>query len=619
MKKAFRIGYFRYKTDEAFAEHIAFIQKNVRNIDEVALFMEYSHHGYWPLEEQREHARLVRSRLEAYRRAGVKSVGLNVLDTIGHLEEAWDVLPVPPMQTMVGATGQVSRSCLCVNTPEYRAYTAERYRLLAESGPDFIWVDDDVRAHSHGVAGPCYCPTCIRKFNQTTGRSETFESLTAAPSPELSALWETFWDDCITEVCALIRESVHGVDDRIELGLMSGRLTNTPPWFRALNATKGRPGGGFYTDESPLFLTIKSIDCANQLDLYPDCIADRQYEFENFPYQELGKSKHITELEVLWALLNGCNGAAFNAIFFKDNQPLMDVVEANKAQWEQITKRTEHTVNPGIFCNDSLFIGSEFFRTGLPITGSGKAPCAVFLDAAQVSRLSDTALEAVLSGHAFVTGDGFDLIEQRGLAHLCGVTTNKIYTNGVCERYTNDPLNGAYVGETRNPFVTFYDPAPRIASLTAAPGVRVLSELYTVKNEPLGPCFTAYENDRGGRVAVCTFVFSSTPWYLSKRTQLFNVFDWLSGGLPVKIVTDCRVLPLLRRKPDGGFVLMLANMSFDPVERLEVDLVTPSATCVQLNQDGSVTPVSVTALSETKRRITIPTVAPFAAVVLADS
>lgn len=107
MKKAYRFGYNLYFTDKAFAENLEFVKKNVGIIDEITLFAEYSHHGYWPLEWQKESAKVLKERMEKYRAAGVKSVGVNVLSTIGHLDESIDVLAKPPMQTMVGDDGSV--------------------------------------------------------------------------------------------------------------------------------------------------------------------------------------------------------------------------------------------------------------------------------------------------------------------------------------------------------------------------------------------------------------------------------------------------------------------------------------------------------------------------------
>lgn len=617
MKNAFRIGYYRYIDDIAFAEHIDYIKKNIESIDEVALFVEYSHHGYWPLDSQKELSRLLTSRIKEYRNAGVKRVGLNVLDTIGHLEEGWDVLPKPTMQTMVGKDGRVSKSCLCINTEEYKNYIYERYKILAESNPDFIWVDDDLRANNHGVAGPCYCQTCIDKFNKTVGRNETFETLSGAVSDEIKILWENFWNDCISEVCTIIKNAIFCVNENIAIGLMTSE-TICKEWFSSLDATMGRPGGGFYTDEFPGFIAIKFINCENQLCMYPENVKDRQYEFENFPYQELGKSDTISKLEALFALMSGCNGIAFNAVFFNNNQQIMDIVKENKAQWEQITKRSENSVNVGGFCGASTDMAADFLRMGMPMTGSSENPCVNILDAQGVTEKSDTELIEILSHNAFVTGDGFNLLEKRGLAHMCGVNTLYTYNNGVYERFTDDEINGDYSGEMRNSYINFGGTLPNIATLNTKSGVRVLSQLYDLLDKPLGPCFTIYENEYGGRVAVCTYVYSCHFGYISKRTQLLNTFEWLCKGLPIRILNDCRVAPIIRKKQDGGFLIMLSNMDFDAVKDLQVEIITDSADCVILKTDGTSQKADFRILHNGKMRVYIPEIQPWSAIIISD-
>ncbi len=617
MKKAFRIGYYRYINDDVFAEHIDFVKKNLENIDEIAIFVEFSHHGYWPIDQQRKHAELLRSRMEEYRKAGVKSVGINVLDTIGHLEEGWSVLAKPDMQTMVGFDGKVSNSCLCVNTDEYRNYIAERYKIIANSNPDFIWVDDDLRVDNHGVAGPCYCQNCIDKFNKISGRNESFESLTDDISDELNQLWNKFCIDSITEICDIIKDSIHEVNENIVIGLMTGAGCQCE-WFESLGALMGRPGGGYYTDEFPRYIGQKFISCENQLDVYPKQVTDRQYEFENFPYQDLAKSNTISRLEALFALMTGCNGIAFNAVFFNNNQRIMDIVKQNKAQWEQIVKRCKNSVNIGGFCGTSIDTAADFLCAGMPMSGSAQAPCAYVLDGKLVSQKTDLELKEILSQNAFVTGDGFALIEKRGLAYLCGVNTSEIYTNGVYERFTDDEINGKFAGVMRNSYINFNGVLPQIATLSLQNGTRVLSELYNLLDKPLGPCFTAYENELGGRVAVSTYVYSCHFGYISKRAQILNTFDWLCKGLPVRIINDCRVAPILRQREDGGFLLMLSNMDFDAIENLQVEVITPATECVMLKADGNIEKANFSVLSGGKIRINIPRIEPWSAIIISD-
>ena len=58
----------------------------------------------------------------------------------------------------------LNRDFMKADTPEMRAYVRAKYELVAKACPDFIWVDDDIRMHHHGVAFGCFCPTCLAQF-----------------------------------------------------------------------------------------------------------------------------------------------------------------------------------------------------------------------------------------------------------------------------------------------------------------------------------------------------------------------------------------------------------------------------------------------------------------------
>jgi len=85
-------------------------------------------------------------------------------------------------------------------------------------------------------------------------------------------------------------------------------------WFTALEATKARPGGGFYTDAMPLEMIGKALECGCQRASLPGAVTDVQYELENFPYQRLKKSATAVVNECSLALAYGLNGVAFNML-----------------------------------------------------------------------------------------------------------------------------------------------------------------------------------------------------------------------------------------------------------------------------------------------------------------
>ena len=150
VKTSLRVPYCRYIEDSEFERHLAIVRDQVDVSSEIALFTEYSHRGYWPLGDVEKLVSVLTRRIKAYRDAGFKTVGLNVLDTFGHMDDGWGDMEDAPMQTFVGMDGRNFRTCLCPSSEEGREYLAEKFRLLASCGPDFIWVDDDFKLKNHG-------------------------------------------------------------------------------------------------------------------------------------------------------------------------------------------------------------------------------------------------------------------------------------------------------------------------------------------------------------------------------------------------------------------------------------------------------------------------------------
>lgn len=581
MKISLRIPYFCYYQDEMFEKHLQFLKPYLNVVDEIAMFVEYSHRGYWPLEGQKALAEVLKARVDAYRAAGIKSVGLNILDTIGHLDEAWDLLEEPPMQTMVGPTGQVSLSCLCPNTEEFRRYTAERYAILLQAKPDFVWIDDDFRITNHGPAGPCYCPGCIAKYNAAYQRSETFESLTAAvredPNGTVAREWDLFWVDSMTDLATFIRETAHAILPELKFGKMTGYKESHREWNEAFGAVKGRPGGGFYYDSIPREMMLKMLQCEAQMTEYPDFMTDRQYEYENFPYMELAKSKTIMDLELRFALMSGCNGVALNASGHYDSALMkntLDILAKKRQIFGELANRTAVCSNQGVYCPQIQPIGFQLMELGIPVTGDPKGACATMLTGDTAQQYTDEELLNLLKGNLFLDNQALDYLTQRGFDAYCGVKSGKYYDNGVLEVFTDHPVNGDYAGFVRNGWMNFGGIRIPVAALEPLDDqVQVLADLKTLHMDPLGPCMTLYRNSLGGNVAVSTYMFSHYWQFTAKQQQFKNLFDaMVPGGAPVKVNAAAKVVPVLRQNEQGQTVLLIANMSFDFVEPFTVDV-----------------------------------------------
>jgi len=614
---SWRIGFPNSESDEAFVRLLSLLDDHPTVVDEVALFETVTHHLYVPLDILAERAKLLGRRVQALWGMGIPSVGINVLTTIGHLNEAWDTMPALPFQPMIGHDGSVSKGCACPNTPEFREYVRAKYTLFAEAEPDFIWVDDDLRMHHHGVTFGCFCPTCLTLFAQASGATHTRESLVHALNDPTQGALRCAWVEqnvrTLESLLSDVREAIRAVGPRIKTGLMTagpGWTTYSGQafgrWFPALGATKARPGGGFYSDANRLEAVGKAFEVGRQRASLPATVTDCQYELENFPYQTLRKSVGSVANECLLALAVGHNGIAFNALgmwggSLDDYRPLLRRVAELRPMWEAAAEwagglpteglwpawsrqlMARRQVRPGEdwFAHDRLYDTTRPYvlaELGVPLS-TDRPGCGTILSGRVAEAFDDGELRTILTGGVLMDTAALDVLTSRGLDHLAGVRVARRIDNGAMERFTGDPLNGPHTGEVRDARIEFWGDARGMADTLEplGPNVRFLAGIEDYFRRPVGPCMTAYENELGGRVAVMGYA----PWMFihstAKREQLLNVADWVTAKtLPVRIEETVPLIPFVRmsRDRERGMVVLL-NAGLDRIPRATIELRTP--------------------------------------------
>jgi hypothetical protein len=629
---SWRIGVGSYETDEAFGQLKDLLLEYKDIVDEIAFFETMTHHLYFPLEVFADRADILKRRIQSLKESGIARVGINVLCTVGHVNEGWDYMPALPFQAMVGHDGSVSKSCGCPNTDGLREYIYEKYRLMAQAAPDFIWVDDDIRMQMHGVAWACFCPTCIEIFNKTTGNTLTREEIVAAfDRPEDDSIRKAWVEqNCasLESLMGVIKRAIDDVNPQIRKGLMtigpgwvtySGQDLNR--WMTALGATKTRPGGGFYSDDAPMGMVHKAFECSRQLVGLPDSVTDKAYELENFPYSAFSKSVTSLINECTLALSSGMNGIAMNALgahtpyIAEERRPIMNAVRDIRNYWEQIAQASQGCKGTGLWpawsthtaANREVQAGEKWIETnigdsysyvksellaelGLPITPEASGDGTILVGR-MPEAFSNEELKSMLAGGVFMDAAALNVLHSRGLGELTGVRVARSVDNGVKECMTDDPLNGRYAGHDRWAMIEFWGDAKGLGEILepVAPGVRVLENMVTYLEKPYGPCMTAYENPLGGRVVVAGY----GPWmYLgtaAKRTQLQNVADWISrGSTPVRIDEMAKIVPFVRLSNDRqkGMVLLL-NASFDTIKEATIHVRTPAAPAELVRPDRS--------------------------------
>ncbi len=614
---AYRIWAPLWQDEAVFERLLCWLTETDQRVDEAALFNSYVHVPGRELEKVDEIVAGLADRIPRLGRAGIESVGINVIGTMGHSIHR-GARPMP-FETCVTLEGDPADR-ICPTSEGFRSYTVELYRRMASAGPAFIWMDDDMRFDTNRG---CFCDRCLAALGWSDGRAALRDALRSPDGGELRRRWSAYLADLLTTICREISEAVTGVDPSIEVGIMTvGHSCTTygnypiREMFLQSGATKSRPGHGYYCDDPRGGIIAKTMDVARQVRELPDGVDDIQFELENWPYTTLDKSVRTVVNECVASIQAGCNGIAFNALSescdrFEEYLPLSRAVGAEQGMWDRLVRATEGTQLRGFWPADHTELVArrwdvsdwprcgnraeydmqgplELAELGIAMTASPQAACGALLCGRIIEAFDEGTLRAVLAGGAYLDEKALGVLWSRGLGELAGVRPGEqVFT--CFERLADHPLNGALAGDGRRA-MHFQDYATLLEPVGEGVGV-LASAIASEGWRELGPCMTAYDNELGGRVIVSTYA----PWRwlgrVAKRTQLQNVFDWLAGGrMPLRIDAPVRVWPTMRTTEAGDrAVILLQNMALDPTGPLPVRVAGSYSTVVRLTPDGQAT------------------------------
>ncbi len=602
---AYRLHPGLFETSENFNATAKFLKKYPGAVDELALFDETLPSAPCaPLDYVEKMTGLLSRRIRDFRELGISSVGINVLNNLGHGNRPgiWEM----PYRPMTGHDGRESL-CPCPNDPAFRDYLKQRYALMASAGPDFIWMDDDFRMVSHGVTYPCFCPVCLEKFGWENGRQDLVDRLNGTDGEPLRKAWTEFCSRTLESLAAELKQTVAEVDPSIATGLMTiGYSRSTYArndfgrWMKAFGASMGRPGHGYYHDRRPRLVTGKIMDVARQVRDYPGQVKKIEYELENWPYITLNKSRSTLLAESMLSLMAGCNGIAFNIFYERENanleeyEPVLKNLTAHRMLMENINRWSGGTSLQGFWPADNPQLmenitpgpegwfreGNEFniqrpnelAETGIPFTPDREQSCGILLPGRITASFDNRTLEEFLSGPVYMDTAALSVLHERGLGHLAGVRAAGESIIAF-ERFAGDALNEGLEGTMRR--ATGWSRGDFL--IPENEQVREISHLHHMSSgRRKGCCLSLLENRLGGRVAVSSY----HPWghvgMLAKVRQLTRLMDHLSNRrMPVRTDRPCRLMPMIRMNPEKtGFILSLFNNSFDDIRELPVTVRT---------------------------------------------
>lgn len=601
---ALRVGTAQWMSNDGFHDLMQFLLAYPRAVDEVILFTSFTHAPI-PLDEMGRRCDRLAHVLPEVRRAGYR-VGINVLTSMGHHEENLIHSLAEPWPRVTDPHGNICRGSYCPASPELLDYVRRIYTMVAKIGPDYIWVDDDVRLYGHlPVLATCFCDECIVRFNAEFGATFTRETLVAATQGEPSLtrdLWRDRWIEhnrrMIAALLSAAAQATHRVAPDIVMGFMTGDRFYEgyafAEWSDTLVSTaseppRWRPGGGFYSDDTYMGLVEKAHDIGRQVSQLPANVRVIQSEIENFPYQKLRKSVTITMLEAAAHMAAGATGPAFNIISSNDPLeeflPFLSAIDASKSFFGALRESVGRSPPQGIWpaWNANIFADhgarGDWLRQNESVAALRRSyvlaelglPMAYSVKGARISLLSGplpaafdrSELEHIFAGGVLMDVPALHSLSQLGLSEWAGVQANEGFDHDMSEVLSDHWLNGRFARWSRDCRQSFW-PATVYRLDATAQDVEVLAHLTDYAGTGFGPCMSVFQNALGGRVVVAGYY----PWMLihslSKSSQLKAVCRWLSDDtVPIIAETYARIVLWARNDDRGNLVAILLNASMD--------------------------------------------------------
>ena len=613
---SFRIGIGQSLPKERFNELLDYFDRYKGVTDEITFFTSSTHPPI-PLDIFKQRVSILKNRMIEARNQGYKT-GINVLNTVGHLNENLENSLHGDYTHMTDIEGRTLDGAYCPNDKKFREeYIKEIYKATALAQPDYIWIDDDVRLSSFGyISHACFCDNCLNIFEKEYGTRYTRESLKEALNEgpvdqklSLRKKWLQHNRNTIANLLGLIEKVVHEVNPKIAFGFMSTDLLffagyDFKNWAKILAGpdkipVMWRPGGGVYDDLTPSKFIAKAHSIGRQVSALPQQVVSIQSEIENFPYPRLNKSANMVAFEAAVYMAAGSTGAAYNVLTFYDEpldeyEPLAETLQFHRPFFDLMAKYLGRIPITGILSywdKNSAITASpeegnwfkgvaplnsyEIYDTGIPVSYHEKDADVTILSKDIIYSLSDKEIKILLSKGVYLDAEALIQLNKLGFAHLTGFEVIDSENKDRIERLTENPLSGNFAGRLRDARQAFRM-VPAYTFRKKNKKARILSELIDYSEKIVGQCTMGiFENGLGGRICVAGYYPWTSMGNLSKNSQIKSIFRWLSKDrLPGYIGSFHKINLWIREPKDNKIALAFANSSFDPAENVILMLRT---------------------------------------------
>ncbi|MBE6729963.1 MAG: hypothetical protein E7568_07020 [Ruminococcaceae bacterium] len=646
-KLTWRIGPKVYGEKAKWESFLRLIDKYDDVADEVAFYIaDDNYPELSPLDDKRKQAEICKECFKQLRERGI-TVGINVWPTFTLYSLEQNVYPNIPR--MIDMDGNVVKNHACPLSEEFTEYMSEKFKIFADTNPDFIWIDDDCRFTHLGGKYPCFCENCVKGFKDGAykSREELVEALNNKENRDLRIAWSSYGAERLASFCKKMRNTVDEIDPDIDMPLMTIGATHTTfsgdyieQCMKALRSRRGRPGHDLYNDKSLDKIMWKALEVGRQISLYPEAVKDILWEEDSFPQGHLAKSFKTRQNEVSLGLMAGCTGIAFNHLGLNGTLDLrfgreVDELHTLRPRWEKFLDFAKDLKPAGMWPIYSWFLTAkgkmEYVwlkeRTnpegqnpyaditlpekigpfGIPLVSDSYNSCATLISGKTITAFNTDEIKKIFSGNVYMDGSALAALEEMGLAELAGVKADPVdYPAKVCH-LTDHPFNGSFAEYN-------YRVLPRkgYTLLPLNDKVEWLGYRKNIFGEGDKWYISKYENSLGGKVIVNGFDAWQQCDTPSNLYQFASIAEWFDSPLRLKYENAeavSRVQPYIRT--DGKkAAIQLFNASLDTTNPFEVIVKGDMTKAILLKADGSEIPLTCHRGKE-HLYVNVPTISPY--------
>lgn len=621
--------YDRQTTKRRSDELLAYCKDN--RVQAVMLYVDLNPYWYYmpdSLEHTEYYTKVIDELAQRLRQEGI-SYQLNYQNLFGSWDGGADMRHVNGWENYVDQYGNESWGCGCSLGEKFREIAGAKLRLWAQTKPDIIWIDDDIRFHNHRTAMHkvytgevkreeldfgCFCDKHIASFNRRYSMAATREQIHQGilDGGDLRRKWLEFSRECANEVAKWIENVVYEVSPDTTVALMSSRPD--------VHSVEGRHWGKFLKnlsgDKTPIVRAHFGPYCENLPHEFYDSFMlieqlkenikaqyDGEFEFcpeiENTRFSVWSKSIAATRYQLMLSAFLGCKGVTLSiydleggtldeypefAHLLEEVRPFCDAM-AKENLWNSQSMGISIITSPdrvgaknfkrGATAMEEL-VGMRlwdrtFVKCGIPckyITPDKITQDDFYaLDAFSAELLTDDEIIKVLSAKVIIDAGAMLCLQYRGFSKYLGVTVgDKVSCIASTEAF--DSIHHSDGCEMRLP-IRIHGSMWNELTLNGA-------TQYSRYVTPYGkeyPGTARFDNSLGGTIIMCAANGNlGDGFFSSYRVEwIKDILSCVSQGSIPKLCNKSYALFAAKETKDKA-MYFIANMSADITDTVRIKI-----------------------------------------------